>query len=69
MQRKLTFPLYPKAAREALVGWEQSLATGTLSVSGRKENKAKVLKSHPEAGAQTREGNNLMCWNAGSGEV
>lgn len=58
MQRKPTLPEYLKTAWEALGGpgsivWPRA----HLSVSGRKKNKAKVLKSHPEAGTQTREGN------------
>lgn len=59
---KKTLPVYLKTAWEALgrlgsIAWPQA----HLSVSGKKENKAKVLKSHPEAGTQTREGNAQKC--------
>lgn len=58
MQRKPTLPEYLKTAWEALGGPGAESGHGHTSLSqAGKKNRAKVLKSHPEAGTQTREGN------------
>lgn len=60
--KKTDSPSISKPAAEVL-GRPRSIVWPRAhpSVSGRKENKTKVLKSHPEAGTQTREGNVQKC--------